>query len=490
MSTIPKPEDLRDGHRRDEDPAREPRRVELSPSVVAESNRAAVLRIARLGFFALFVIVTTLSVLYFQPNQAVPREWPRIASVILAVALVIGGVVISVELLTRQKRIGTVIAIFFGALAAMLGTLAIGAVIDLLAMLYEIDPRITSAAKVLLGIALAYLAVTTILQTQDDFRLVIPYVEFAKQIRGSKPLILDTSSLIDARIAEIAASGLVQSSIVIPRFVVFELQMLADSSDRLVRTRGRRGLDVVTRLQRLGTVGVTIDELPVPGKGVDQMLVEFAKLSPGIIVTNDLALARVAEIQKISVVNINELANAFKPALVPGESLELQLIRVGEQPGQGVGYLEDGTMIVVEHAQTHVGERVEVIVTSTLQTAAGRLIFARLAKSLAASTTAAPGSEPTLPDGGPASGVAGDASLGVQPDGVFDPAASTRDALPDRPLADTPLPSAAPTAHSAAPSAGNAPITSSESTTPVRSPFPPHPPRSLRSGTPRNPRRG
>ncbi|MFN9977897.1 MAG: PIN/TRAM domain-containing protein, partial [Phycisphaerae bacterium] len=136
---------------------------------------------------------------------------------------------------------------------------------------------------------------------------------------------------------DVAASALVQSPIVIPRFVVLELQKLADSADKLVRTKGRRGLDMVTRLQRLGTVAVSIDELPVPGKTVDQMLIEFGRLSPGVIVTTDLALARIAEIQQIGCINMHVLANALKPALVPGEQLAVVLVREGEQPGQAVG---------------------------------------------------------------------------------------------------------------------------------------------------------
>ncbi|MBX3388398.1 MAG: hypothetical protein KF691_02960 [Phycisphaeraceae bacterium] len=423
-----------------------------------ESYRASLIRMTRLSFFALFVVVTTLSVLYFRPDQAVPKEWPRVAIVILVIAFLIAAIVGSVDLITRKKKIGAVMAVFFGLAAAMLATAALGSVVDLLATLYEIDGRITSAAKVLLGIGLAYLAVTTILQTQDDFRLVIPYVEFAKQIRGAKPLILDSSALIDARFVDMAATGLVQSPVVIPRFVVLELQKLADSSDRLTRTKGRRGLDMVTRLQRLGKILVSIDELPVPGKAVDQMLIEFARLSPGIIVTTDLGLARVAEIQHIDVINIHELANALKPALVPGEPLSVMLVRQGEQPGQGVGYLDDGTMVVADGTSHLIGERVDLQVTSNLQTAAGRLIFAKLVR-------------------GP--GEHGEKT--PMPSAEREPSATEGEAAPETESREAPEPEE-PAAHETEREVNVEPAK-------PRSPHPPIPPRSVRVGTPRNPRR-
>ncbi len=429
----------------------------LSAAENVESTRFAVLRITRLSFLALFVVVVTLSALYFQPDKAVPKEWPRIAMVILAIAFVIASLVGAVDLLTRKKKIGAVIAVFFGVVAAMLATVALGSVVDLLGSLYEIDPKINNATKVLLGIALAYLAVTTILQTQDDFRLVIPYVEFAKQIRGTKPLILDSSALIDARIVDIASTGLIQSPVIVPRFVILELQRLADSSDRLSRAKGRRGLDMVTRLQRLGTIAVSIDELPVPGKGVDQMLIEFARLSPGLIVTTDLGLARVAEIQKIGVINIHELANALKPALVPGEQIAVVLVREGEQQGQGVGYLDDGTMVVAEGGAHLLGQRVDLTVASNLQTAAGRLIFAKIA----------PGREPEAPKPAP---TAASASNGTHTDTIENAEAGgpPAEAPPEEATVSTSKPAEPPR---------------------PRSPFPPNPPRSVREGTSRNPRR-
>jgi uncharacterized protein YacL len=231
---------------------------------------------------------------------------------------------------------------------------------------------------VLFGVAFCYLGVSIVLQTQDDFRLVIPYVEFAKQTRGVRPLLLDTSVLIDGRFLDAAETGLIQSPIVIPRFVIAELQALADSSERLKRTRGRRGLELVGKMQRSPRLDMSVDETPVPGKSVDQMLVELARQLSGSIVTTDIGLARVGKIHGVTVINLNDVALAMKPSFIPGERLRVAIIKPGEQPDQGVGYLEDGTMIVAENGRAYVGKTVDLVVATSLQTSAGKLIFARI----------------------------------------------------------------------------------------------------------------
>jgi uncharacterized protein YacL len=190
-------------------------------------------------------------------------------------------------------------------------------------------------------------------------------------------LLLDSSALIDARIVDLATTGMVQTPMVAPRFVLLELQALSDSVDKLNRTKGRRGLDAVSRLQRTPGVDITVDETPIPGKSVDQMLIELARLMPAVIVTTDANLNRVARIQNVPVLNLNDVANALKPSLIPGSELSIAVIRAGEQPGQGVGYLDDGTMVVIEEGASAVGGEARVEVTSAMQTSAGRLIFAR-----------------------------------------------------------------------------------------------------------------
>lgn len=367
--------------------ANPPPNPSLHPQETAERERGVLLRIIRLSCIVLFVTVTLLAILDLDPGSgkasmtvggiAVKIGW----DVIVGIAAALAAGVVVIDAVTTRKKIGTLLTIFLGLLVAMLGTYALGRVIDLLVDIYDIPTGsrgIIATVKVLLGIGLAYLCITTVLATQDDFRLVIPYVEFAKQIRGPRPLLLDTSSLIDARIADLCQTGIIQYPLVIPHFVVGELQLLADSQDKLKRARGRRGLDVISRLQRIGTLDISIDETVVPGKAVDQMLVELAKRMEAVIVTSDVGLNRVASIQGVRVLNLNDVANSLKPALVPGEQLSLRLIKPGEQHAQGVGYLDDGTMVVAENGRPHIGQQVTLIVTSTLQTSAGRLLFGRV----------------------------------------------------------------------------------------------------------------
>ncbi len=193
-----------------------------------------------------------------------------------------------------------------------------------------------------------------------------------------KPKILDTSVIIDGRIADICETQFLEGSIIIPHFVLEELQHIADSSDVLKRNRGRRGLDILNRLQKEVPVDVQMYEGDFEEiQEVDSKLVKLTKLLDGILVTNDFNLNKVSEFQNVTVLNINDLANAVKPVVLPGEEMFVQVIKVGKEDKQGVAYLDDGTMIVVEDGKGHIGEQVEVIVTSVLQTSAGRMIFAK-----------------------------------------------------------------------------------------------------------------
>jgi uncharacterized protein YacL len=190
--------------------------------------------------------------------------------------------------------------------------------------------------------------------------------------------ILDTSVIIDGRIADICQTGFLEGTIVIPQFVLEELQHIADSSDVLKRNRGRRGLDILNRIQKELAIKVEIYEGDFEEiSEVDSKLVKLAKITNGILVTNDFNLNKVCELQNVSVLNINDLANAVKPVVLPGEELTVQVIKDGKEYHQGVAYLDDGTMIVVEEGREYIGKRIEVLVTSVLQTSAGRMIFAK-----------------------------------------------------------------------------------------------------------------
>ncbi|SEB18758.1 Uncharacterized conserved protein YacL, contains PIN and TRAM domains [Thalassobacillus cyri] len=193
-----------------------------------------------------------------------------------------------------------------------------------------------------------------------------------------KPKILDTSVIIDGRIADICQTSFLEGTIVIPQFVLEELQHIADSSDGLKRNRGRRGLDILNRLQKDLPVNVEIYEGDFEEiQEVDSKLVKLAKVMNGVVVTNDFNLNKVCEFQNVAVLNINDLANAVKPVVLPGEEMKIQVIKDGKEQNQGVAYLDDGTMIVVEEGKNYIGETIDVIVTSVLQTSAGRMIFAK-----------------------------------------------------------------------------------------------------------------
>jgi len=194
----------------------------------------------------------------------------------------------------------------------------------------------------------------------------------------NRTILLDTSVIIDGRIADIAHTGFLPGSLLIPRFVLNELQYIADSPDSLRRQRGRRGMEVLAQLQREPAIPVRITDIDVEGvREVDDKLVILARQLRCPILTNDFNLNRIAELQGVTILNINELANAVKSVMLPGEVLCVRVIQEGKEPGQGVGYLDDGTMVVVESGREHIDREINVLVTKVLQTAAGRMIFAR-----------------------------------------------------------------------------------------------------------------
>jgi uncharacterized protein YacL len=215
---------------------------------------------------------------------------------------------------------------------------------------------------------------------RDEFSLIIPYVRFAREATQREPLVVDTNVVIDGRIADLCATGFLSRSLIVPRFVLGELQALADSRDPIKRERGRRGLEILNQLQKTRDVELTIHESTGEDgeAAVDSRLVRTAKILQARLLTNDNALCQVARLQQVPALNLNDLARALRPVVVVGEELELSLVKEGREQHQAVGYLADGTMIVVNHARPHVGKMTTVVVSSALQTTAGRLIFAEL----------------------------------------------------------------------------------------------------------------
>jgi len=468
-----------------------------------DRTRSVLLKVVRVTFLVLFVTVTLLDILSYNKRNPLDTArvfaWPTTVAISAALAII----VVFADVLTPRKKVSTLFSIFLGLLGAIIGTLAVGQVLDLFWASYAIeDKSLISLLKVLIGIGLAYLAVATVLQTQDDFRLVIPYVEFVKQIRGPRPMVLDSSALIDGRVLDLAQTGIIASPLVVPRFVVEELQTLADSSDRLKRGRGRRGLAMIEKLQSAAAIDVMIDDTNLPKMPVDQMLLELARSMPGVIVTTDSGLARVADIQKIPSLNLHDVAAAMRPQVIAGEPLRVRMMRHGEHEGQAVGYLDDGTMVVVDHAGDFIGQDVDAVVTSTLQTNAGRMIFAK-AHTASGPTAAAPKSpaQPaptTLPPAPPAADRV--AVTHEHKEAVLAPIfAASAPVILTPPVVDTPDEPAVQPEPTPELSQTPAPeVESPESTTPASpaggaaskpGPFPIKPPRSIRNGTPRNPRR-
>lgn len=294
------------------------------------------------------------------------------------------------DVLTPKRKLSALAGVFFGLLVGMLISGALAPAVDLIGESYRIPlvEEANVALKWMLGICICYFTISIVMRTKDDFRFVVPYVEFAKQTKGARPVVLDTSAIVDGRIYDLCESRLFDAAIVVPRFVLNELQLIADSADKLKRNRGRRGLDVLKRMQGNTTIEVEIDETAIAeleeAKGVDQKLLVFAKACNGRLATTDYNLTKVAQVRAVDVININDLANSLKVVALPGESMEVKIVKPGEESDQGIGYLDDGTMIVVEGARSKIGRMVLISVTSSLQTSAGKMIFGKF-ESFAAS---------------------------------------------------------------------------------------------------------
>lgn len=337
-----------------------------------------------LYFVRFLFLVTTTAFLLIGLNETAKSDQDII---VFIVALSLTVLAIAVEWLTPKKSLFTLTGVFFGLIIGMVVSWALNRIISMLGLLWWPNVPIETL-QMLIWFAdscVCYLCISIVVRTKDDFRFLVPYVEFTRQTRGLRPLVLDTSVIIDGRIADIAGTKLFDAPLIVPRFVLNELQLIADSADKIKRNRGRRGLDMLNKLQHSPIVEVTVDDTPPPGLDekteVDQKLVAFTKNCDGRLVTNDFNLNKVATLRGVDVVNINDLANALKTVTLPGEAMTVKVLRLGEDPRQGVGYLEDGTMVVIEGANDKIGRMITFTVTSALQTSAGRMIFGKYEES-------------------------------------------------------------------------------------------------------------
>jgi len=297
------------------------------------------------------------------------------AMVGLGVGFTVSFIIIIVERGLRRISVrglsSAVFGLIFGLLAAKLLSEAV--------MLLPVDEATARTTRVVFTLILCYLGMIVAIRGRDEFNLIIPYVKFTRHDQVQQNILLDTSVIIDGRIIDLCQTKFIEGRLVIPRFVLKELQQIADSSDALKRNRGRRGLDILNKIQKLDRIVVKIHDEDFPEiTDVDAKLVKMAKVLDGKIFTNDFNLNKVAELEGVIVLNINDLSNALKAIVLPGELMEVKIVKEGKEFNQGVAYLDDGTMVVVEEARKLLGHTLNVAVTSVLQTSAGRMIFGKI----------------------------------------------------------------------------------------------------------------
>ena len=309
-------------------------------------------------------------------------EWVANPGLGLVIGFGLGGLCIAIDEMLKGFSLRAFSAATFGL---FLGTM-VASLIDRSGLFPDVDSAQRQVIRLGLFLAFGYLGMVLAMRSnKEDFSLIIPYVRFAPQAKPENRLVLDTSVIIDGRIADLIESGFIEGILIVPRFVLTELQQIADSNDPVVRARGRRGLEMLTRIQQNKRNEVKIHDADFAGETeVDAKLVRLTRMLEAKLYTNDYNLGKVAELQSAPYVNLNELANSLKPVILPGEVFTLRVVREGKDKGQGVGYLNDGTMVVINNAQAMIGQQVSVKVLSLLQTGAGVIIFADLKAPLAA----------------------------------------------------------------------------------------------------------
>jgi len=291
-------------------------------------------------------------------------------------ALVLSLFVVFAEVVIKNLSLRGLSSTVFGLVLGLVMTRLVVWVL----MLLPIEPQVLDSMNILLILIFSYLGMIVGLRGQDDFHLVIPYVHFKKQQQFEDIILVDTSVIIDGRIADVIETGFIEAQLWVPQFVLAELQALSDSQDPLKRQRGQRGLEILRKLQDNKTIELKIHKQDTEGGGgVDEKLVRLASLLDAKLMTTDFNLNNVASLQGVKVLNLNDLLRALKSVVMPGETMMLKLIREGKEPHQAVGYLDDGTMVVCENAQRLVGKTVRVVVSTMLQSPSGTIVFTKVA---------------------------------------------------------------------------------------------------------------
>ena len=294
----------------------------------------------------------------------------------MAIGFGFGGLMIAIDEMLKGFSLRAFSATTFGLLLGVVAAMLITAS----GLFVNADEKVQWLIKLCLFLGFGYIGIILAMRSnKEDFSLIIPYVRFSPQNKPDNLLLLDTSVIIDGRIADLIEAHFLEGLIVVPRFVLKELQQISDSADPIKRARGRRGFEMLNRLQNNSKIEVRIHDGDFPEeKGVDAKLVRLARNLNAKLFTNDFNLAKVAGLQNINCINLNEIGHLMKAAMVPGEIVQLKIVREGREKGQGIGYLPDGTMVVVNNGQSQVGQTVGAQVVSTVQTGAGVLVFAAI----------------------------------------------------------------------------------------------------------------
>lgn len=317
---------------------------------------------------ALFILLLSATSYYFRPFGLPAIPHAVIVGALLAVAIVVFE--LQVRLLTLKTLIGAAV----GSIAGILGASLISLVLSRMTFF---DPPSATFLQILILAFMTYVGLILGVAKGEFLSLE----EFLGDQGKKFTKILDTSVIIDGRVADIVETGFLEGKILVPEFVLRELQMVADSADSIKRNRGRRGLDILQRIQKNTAIDSQIVEIDFPEiRDVDMKLIELARRTGAKIVTNDFNLNKVAQLRGVDVLNINELANSIKPVVLPGESMRVFILKEGKEYNQGVAYLDDGTMVVVDNARKMIGKNVDVLVTSVLQTTAGKMIFGKFSE--------------------------------------------------------------------------------------------------------------
>lgn len=326
----------------------------------------------------LFVVLVTALGYFSEFQWLFPFQLPHGGLYSAAIGFCFAVLVLLIDAFFKRFTVRNILSILLG--------IGLGLLVHRLFMNVVAYSELSDATRQQIGIIAAvmfsYLGAVTILRGQEEFNLVLPFIKLEGKGAGEEIILLDTSVIIDGRIADIAETHFLSGRLILPRFVLKELQLIADSSDPLKRNRGRRGLDILNRIKKNPNIEVKIHEMDFPEfNTVDAKLVKMGQVVNAKVFTNDYNLNKVAELQGVKVLNINDLANALKPVVMPGETMQVKILKEGKEHDQGVAYLNDGTMVVVDNGRRRIGQTVTVAITSVLQTQAGRMIFAKLGDS-------------------------------------------------------------------------------------------------------------